>query len=244
MSDGLKDLSKLVHKELRSYDFEILQSKAILLDDWCWACVMLCDALIGVVTCGVADKLLIATVCAASSAVVTVIGATACAVIASAAVAAICGAGVTLGSMAICESLHYCGLTYVDYCWWNEINNGFVINENALKGEPDNIYATMVAPNYGDGAHLTGHLEKVSSGGIIVHFATNSVPTVWIHVSLDNHDWRLIYGPAQQYANNYGMWYDIFTSYSNPYQYVSITIYDPNFVTISDCIVDSITGNY
>jgi rhodanese-related sulfurtransferase len=239
MADGLKDLSKLVHSELRSYDLEILRSEAILVDDFCALCVAVATALISVITCGIIDFFFLGGLCIGLGFVTTAGVATIpCLLVAGLLVDLICGGLIGLGAWALCAQLDYCGIYYVDYCYVSEINNGYGINKDNVIGMPDSHYAILTGGFFGDGAHLVCHLEEKSSGGLRATIRTFDSQMVWIYVSeYNNNDWRLIYRswPSSQ---------EIHASTSDPYNYVSIVAYDMYFVSIPDLWVDAIAANY
>lgn len=242
MSDGLKDLSKLVHKELRSYDWKILQSEALLLDDSaCAMCEAISGFIMGVVGCTIIDALVIATVCLAVGAPTFGSGAVICGLLASIIVAAVCGTAAYVGTAVFCSVMtSYCGYNYVDYCW--SFGDGYVLNENNIIGAPDNDYATMRYEFYGQAVNLVGHLEQTSQGELRVHAKMSEVTVVWIHVSLNNNsDWITVYIDHFGYLSKFG-WHDIVANSPYPYNYVAISAYDPNFVILADLLVDSISA--
>jgi rhodanese-related sulfurtransferase len=239
MADGLKSLSKLVHKELRNYDREIIQSIAVLTDDLCWLCTGACSILIGIITCGPLDWVLVPAVCIAIGVGTAGIGGVVCAIIAGVIIGYVCEYGIGLGCQAICENYNYCGLHYVDYEWFDTIGNGIIYTPEYIVGEPDYASAWIWGQVGTDGGTVVGHLSQVSSGGMNVHVYREGTSGFWIWVSYYNdNDWELVY---YGYEEEYQYWTDIYAQRDDPYWYVAVQGYH---IDIGCSIkVDSVTAN-
>jgi rhodanese-related sulfurtransferase len=243
MADGLKDLSKLVHKELRSYDLEILQSQVLLLDDYCLLCEIVVGILVTVVTCGPLDVGLVALICVAANIPDAETLAPICALIVSAAVGVICGTLVgSPTAWGICDNMNYCGIYYVDSLWSAGINNGFVTNEAQAKGEPNGIPAEIWGLAWGDGGNLMCHIDTLSTGGLYVHMTVLEATTVHIYVATNGYnDWRLV-SSSFHYVTPYGMYQKVYAYSSGSYNYVAVSGYDSNCYT--HIAIDAISANY
>ncbi|MDR1993168.1 MAG: rhodanese-like domain-containing protein [Nitrososphaerota archaeon] len=242
MADGFKDLSNLIHNELPSYDLEILESVAILIDDAvCTLCVALVDILIGLATCGPLDAILLGLVCTASAVATLGISIAVCGIIVGVVFGVICGTGVTLiASLPLCTKLNYCGINYVGSCYAEKINNGYIYDLNNVKGSPDGYGTALVGYSPGDGANLVCHLNQMSSGGLKATVRTYTTTYVYIYVSQNNNnDWRLL-SAGYQYTSS--GWYTINAYSSDPYSFVSVTAYSPSYT--SSIVVDAIGANY
>jgi hypothetical protein len=239
MADGLKSLSKLVHKELRTYDHTIIQSTAILTDDLCWLCTGACAILIGLVTCGPLDYILPTIVCGLIGVPTGGIGFVVCEVIAAVVIGAICEAGLGISCYAICENANYCGIHYIDYVWSEPINSGYVCDDTMLIGESDGGCAWIVGPNAGDGGNIAGHLSQVSSGGLNVWFYTDAPSYIYVHVSFDNYEWQCVFAG---YESTWGAWGELVLNSDDPYNYVAVSAYSPEYGC--DVHFDSVSANY
>ncbi|MDR0461378.1 MAG: hypothetical protein LBH62_08155 [Nitrososphaerota archaeon] len=137
--------------------------------------------------------------------------------------------------------MNYCGINYVDYCWSAGINGGYVVNDKEVIGTSNTGNAAQIFGFMsGMGGNLAGHLSQMSDGGIRIHVNTIDVTKVYIFVSLNNNnDWRQVYASVQSMSNG---WYTIYAYSSDPYNYVSISCYDPNYRT--NIFVDEIGANY
>jgi rhodanese-related sulfurtransferase len=238
MADGLKDLSKLVHKELRSYDLEILQSQAVLLDD-CTICLLVCNIILDLLITAPSSPIMATAVCIAAGIGTAGVGGIACGLIATAVIGGIMAFSMNEAASAICSAMGYCGPTYVDYCYTWPYFNGYVVNHNYIYGTPDGLGADFYGHAYNDGANMVCRLSQMSSGFMMI-WVKPTEPTmfhVYVGVKGDN-DWRFVYSQLQQPT---GGWYAIYTGNSDPYQYVGIAAWDPQHcVEIS---VDAIKAN-
>jgi rhodanese-related sulfurtransferase len=243
MADGLKDLSKLVHKELRSYDLEILQSEVLLLDDSCWLCELVLNIVMTIVTCGPLDALIVGTVCVAGNIPDAELFAPVCAAIATAAVSYICDTYlISPTAWNICHNIYYCGIYYVDSLWSARINNGFVTNEGFARYEPDGLPAEIWGLALGDGGNLMCHMESLCTGALFVHMVVLEPSTVHIYVATNGYnDWRLTRSDFH-YESPYGLYQRVYAYSSNSYNYVAVSGYDSNYYT--HLAIDAISANY
>jgi len=104
MEKESKHLAKLVEKQLQEYNREILNNSAILMDDWCSACLYWCDLLMSVVSCTIFDWLICTSVCAS----VTGPLAEVCPLLCGLVIAAVCWAGTPIYCSSICAQVGLC----------------------------------------------------------------------------------------------------------------------------------------
>ncbi|MCW4004124.1 MAG: rhodanese-like domain-containing protein [Candidatus Bathyarchaeota archaeon] len=240
MANELKSLSKLVHIEFRNYDREIIQSIALVTDDYCWACMLVCGLLINVVTCGPLDFLLVPAICVAAGIGTVGIAGVACVIVAGVLIGALCEGGIALGCEWVCHELHYCGINYIEYITCAApYGYGAVYNEQYMTGEPDGWGAAIVGYYWGDGGVIAGQLTQMSSGGMYIRLHSADYTSLWVYTSLDNQDWECIgfdvVPPIYGYDNIYALNVD-------PYLYVAVAAMAGSSVCAIE--IDSISANY
>lgn len=239
MANGFGSLSKLVHSDLRNYDRTIIKNIAVLTDDLCWLCTGVCSILIGIITCGPLDWVLVPAVCIAIGVGTAGIGGVVCVIIAGVIIGYVCEYGIGLGCQAICENYNYCGVHYIDWEWNDIIGNGVIYTPEYICGEPDYASAWIWGAVPTDGGIIVGHLTQVCNGGMNVHVYREGDTLFWIYVSYyNNNDWTLVYFG---YDDEYHYWIDIYAQSDDPYYYVAVSGWSTDVAC--SILVDSVSAN-
>lgn len=247
MADELKDLSKLIHAELRDYDLEINQSIVILTDDspTCWLCTAICDILIGAIGCTPLDYLIVPVICASETVVLLIetygLSAVVCSIIGYVLLYAICTVGVGAGCYVACSFVHFCGPTYADYCWANGIGSGWVANPDYIVGDEYTIGGSAWIWGLGqeNGGTIVCHLSQLSSGEIRIRTCLNDESHIWVFISRDNDVWTCI---LESFNDPMWIWFDLWAyAGSADYNYVAISAF--SWVHGEDVVFDYVSGN-